>query len=192
MEELSGSPSEARRFSWDLALVVIIVMLVVIAVRLFVVQPFFVRGASMEPSFHNGDYLLVDELSPRFSSVDRGDVVIFRFVSSGASSGEFYIKRVIGLPGETVRVEDGVVTVINGEHPEGFALEEPYVAGETVGSAHVRLGAGEYFVLGDNRDASYDSRSWGALSKEAVIGKVLLRAWPLEQMSLFEGPQYSI
>lgn len=140
-------------------------------------QPFFVRGASMEPTYENGDYLIVDQISYRFNAPERGEVIIFRFPQNPS---QFFIKRIIGLPGETVSINDGTVTIKNVENPDGFILDEPYLNNSTNGSLEVKLQEDEYFMMGDNRGASYDSRSWGPLSDNFIVGKVFLRAWPFD------------
>jgi signal peptidase I len=176
-------------FLGDIAKVIILSLIIIIPIRYFVVQPFFVRGASMEPTYDNGDYLLVDEVSYRFSEVGRGDVIIFRFPPDPS---QFYIKRVVGLPGETVTVREGAVVVVNDANPEGFMLQEAYLEEKTSGDTTLALADGEYFVLGDNRDASFDSRSWGALPRRDIVGRVFLRAWPFDRLDLVDEPQYAI
>jgi signal peptidase I len=138
----------------------------------------------MEPNFDNWDYLITDRLSYRFSEPERGDVVVFHLPQEHSRT---LIKRVIGLPGETVSVTNSEVHIVNAEHPEGFALEEPYLATENLGGPNgieIRLDAGEYFVLGDNRRVSSDSRSWGMLPRENIVGRVLLRLFPLSRLGL--------
>jgi signal peptidase I len=169
--------------------IVIISLLIVIPIRYFVVQPFFVKGQSMEPSFDDGQYLIIDEISYRFDSPERGEVVIFRYPNDPS---QYYIKRIIGLPKETIEIIGGGVIVYNVENPSGFVLKESYLLeGEkTSGTMKVELGAGEYFVLGDNRAASSDSRRWGPLSENFIIGKVWVRAWPFEVVKVFAAPSY--
>lgn len=180
----------AVEFVVDVAKIVLISLALIIPVRYFIVQPFFVRGASMVPTYHQGDYLLVDEISYRFGNPKRGDVIIFRFPGNPS---QFYIKRIIGLPGETVRISDGAMTIVNSEHPNGFVLKEGYLD-ETImtsGNLETPLRNKEYFVLGDNRDESHDSRRWGVLGEHFIIGRVFLRAWPFNQFGLISTPSYS-
>lgn len=160
----------------------------VVAIRYFLVQPFLVSGGSMEQTFHNGDYVLIDQLTYRFRSPERGEVIVFK-----NPEGTYFIKRVIGLPGEEVKVADGSVHVTNKEHPEGMTLAESYLqAGlPTAGAADVTLGDNEYFVMGDNRPYSYDSRSWGAVDGKEIVGIVRLRLWPVTSAKAFFAPQYS-
>lgn len=159
----------------------------VIIIRYFLVQPFLVSGGSMDPTFANGDYLLIDQLTYRFREPERGEVVVFK-----NEQGTYFIKRVIGLPGETVKVHDGTVSVARkGSAPE--VLGEAYLpAGlPTAGESDVSLGDGEYFVMGDNRPYSYDSRSWGAIGQEEIVGIVRLRLWPVGHARAFFAPSYA-
>lgn len=168
--------------------VAVIAVGAVIAVRHFIVQPFLVSGDSMVPSFKNGDYLLIDELTLRFRAADRGEVMVFRH-----DEFTYYIKRVIGLPGERVRIENGKVTIYNEEHPGGFVLTEPYLATNirTDGVVDVKLDDQEYYMLGDNRTFSFDSRKWGPLEKDQIIGLVRVRLWPVAEASVFEKPSFN-
>lgn len=131
----------------------------------------------MEPNFEDGDYLLVDELSYRFSVPERGDVVIFRYPQDPS---QFFIKRIIGLPDETIEIKDNMVTVYIKNKPKGFVLDESYLAFEqkTFGNSVIKLESNEYFVLGDNRLQSSDSRRWGPVNKSFITGKAFLRPWP--------------
>lgn len=175
-------------FLSDIAKIVVISLVIIIPIRYFIVQPFFVRGASMEPAYHQGDYLLVDELSYRFTEPKRGEVIIFRFPGN---TSQFYIKRIIGLPGDTVVVKGGDITIQNSGNPEGFSLDEKYIEDiATPGDLTMTLDPNEYFVLGDNRDASHDSRRWGPLNEHFIVGKVLVRAWPFDRFELMHVPAY--
>lgn len=165
---------------------VAIAVVAVFFVRTFVAQPFLVSGASMEPTFSNGDYLLVDELVYRLREPARGEVVVFRYPGDDRS---FYIKRVIGLPGERILIRNGMVIVT--KDGTEVALPEPYTAqGLTAGDTDVTLGAHEYYVLGDNRGFSFDSRSWGPLADDHVVGMVRMRLWPLSSALAFSAPSY--
>lgn len=174
-------------FFWETIQIIVITLLIVVPIRYFVFQPFFVRGHSMEPNFHDGDYLIVDEISYRFSEPRRGDVIVFKFPENPSQK---YIKRIIGLPGETVEIENGKVFVE--KERNRFLLEEEYIVsvGDTPGAIRVSLAADEYFVLGDNRYASSDSRRWGPLPGEKIVGRVLLRAWPPSAFAYIESPHY--
>lgn len=137
----------------------------------------------MEPTFQNGDYLIIDEISYIVGEPKRGDVVVFRYPYNPK---QYYIKRIVGLPGETVDIHDKGVTIRNKENPEGFSLQEEYLPeADTFGNTSTTLNSEEYFVLGDNREASSDSRRWGPLKKEFLIGKVWIRAFPFEKATLF-------
>ena len=185
---MSGTLRTFGAFAWETAKIVIISLLIILPIRYFVAQPFIVRGDSMYPNFQNGEYLIVNELTYRFNEVERGDVVVFRFPNDPK---QFFIKRIIGLPGETVRIEGGKVVIVSRTYPGGVVLGEPYIVEATPGNVEIRLDASEYFVLGDNRDASSDSRRWGPLPDHLVIGKAWLRAWPLDRAGAFtEQPAY--
>lgn len=160
----------------------LLAVLIVVPIRVFIAQPFVVEGLSMFPTFENGDYLVIDELSYRFEAPERGDVIVFRH-----SQGVFYIKRIIGLPGETVAIARGQVTVTK---PDGttLALDESYVINEDATyTLQATLGADQYFVMGDNRPKSSDSRVWGALEREDIIGKAFVRLFPIAQASVHPG-----
>lgn len=176
-------------FLGDMAKVIILSLIIILPIRYFIAQPFFVRGASMEPAYDNGDYLLVDEVSYRFSEPERGEVIIFRFPGD---QSQFYIKRIIGLPNEQVAVSNGIITIINSEYPAGFALQEDYLTEDTAGEVSIKLGEDEFFVLGDNRNASYDSRAWGILPRSNIVGRAFLRAWPIRSAGILKDPQYTL
>ena len=164
----------------------IIAALIVIPVRLFVAQPFIVSGASMEPTFKTGQYLIVDQLSYSFEPPLRGDVIIFRYPRDPS---KFFIKRVIGLPGETVQLRGKDVVIENKEHPSGFILDESYLEEENKVSANttIELKDTEYFVMGDNRRESSDSRIWGPLSEEYLVGRAFLRLFPITGNIILPG-----
>jgi signal peptidase I len=168
--------------------VLIIAVAAVVIVRHYLIQPFLVSGDSMVPSFQNGNYLLIDELTFRLREPERGEVVVFKFPKNETT---YFIKRIIGLPGERIKVEDGKVTVFNAEHKDGLVLEEKYISeAMTSGNRDVQLGPEEYYVLGDNRPASYDSRSWGAVPQKDLVGLVRLRLWPVAEASVFQAPNF--
>jgi len=173
----------------EVAEIAIIALGAVFVVRQFLVQPFLVSGASMSPNFSSGDYLMVDELTYRIRPPERGEVVVFRYPNDPST---FFIKRVIGLPGERVTVSDGKVVIYNTEEKSGLELKERYLPADlsTQGSADVTLGPGEYFVMGDNRPYSFDSRSWGLLPATDIVGLARIRLWPINGIQLFGSPQY--
>lgn len=163
----------------------IIATLIVLPIRLYIAQPFIVSGASMSPTFEGGDYLIVDEISYRLEKPERGDVIVFRFPENPST---FFIKRIIGLPNEELEIRNGKVLI---SRPDGTALavDESYLDGAFADASFgpVLLGYDEYFVMGDNRGASADSRIWGALPKKYIIGKALVRLFPLSKIDLFPG-----
>lgn len=168
----------------DLFILALLIVVVVIPIRVFVISPFVVDGESMHPTFENLDYLIVDELVYDFSAPARGDVIVFRYPGDPSV---FYIKRIIGLPGETVSINHGIVTITTTAGKK-LTLAEPYVVNEDVTyTKSVTLGAGEYFVMGDNRPNSSDSRVWGPLPRYDIIGRVDLRLLPLSRMGFFPG-----
>ncbi len=176
--------AKAMEFVGELLHVVVISLAIIIPVRYFLIQPFYVKGASMEPNFYDHEYLIIDEISYRFNEPKRGDIVVFRYPNDPR---QYFIKRVIGLPGERVKVSGGQVTVYNDEHPEGTVLDENAYLGTiyTHGDKEERLDTGEYFLLGDNRAASLDSRIFGAVPRSFIVGKVWFRGWPPEKVKLF-------
>lgn len=174
---------------WEIVEVAVIAIVSVLIIRNFLVQPFLVNGASMEPNFHNNDYLIVDEISYRFKEPQRGEVVVFKYPGD---ERYYYIKRIIGLPGEEVEIKDGKVFIFNNEFSEGFVLDESYLPKNliTSGNKKVKVEDGKYFVMGDNRNFSFDSRSWGLLDRKEIVGITRLRLWPLNEVMAFDKPAY--
>lgn len=166
----------------------IIALIIVIPIRMFIAQPFIVSGASMDDTFHSGEYLIIDQVSYYFEKPHRGDVVVFRYPRDPS---KFFIKRIIGVPGDTVIIEGDQVTIKNETHPEGFILNEPYV--KTMAESNNRteiLGEREYFVMGDNRDQSSDSRAWGVLQEDRIVGRAFLRLFPPSEIGLLPGEYF--
>lgn len=170
-------------YLWEISKIVIIALLIVVPIRYFLFQPFLVHGSSMEPNFHNGDYLIIDEVSYRFREPKRNEVVVFHYPEDPKYE---YIKRIVGLPGETVKVDEGKVTVYSEDKKE--VLKEEYLptSADTPGNTEVTLESNEYFVLGDNRSASSDSRRWGPLKEKYIVGKVWFHLKPLSVLSKFK------
>ncbi|MBL7045080.1 MAG: signal peptidase I [Parcubacteria group bacterium] len=162
----------------------LIAILIVAPIRLFIAQPFIVSGASMHPSFDSSQYLIVDQLSYQIGTPERGEVIIFKYPRDPSV---FFIKRVIGLPNETVIMDSGKLTIKNDLFPGGFNLDEPYINEETRDTFTTKLKDDEYFVLGDNRNHSSDSRIWGPLDEKFVIGKAFVRLFPINQFSVYPG-----
>jgi len=182
---LEENESPTSMLWWFIGTIIIVKL-----IQAFLIQPFIVDGGSMLPTFHHKEFLIVDKFSYLVSDPSRGDVMIFKLYEGGAKeySGKYLIKRVIGLPGERVVVRNGVTTIYNKEHPEGFVLDEPYVTHKDLSkNADYTLLDAEYFMMGDNRAQSYDSRSWGPLNREEVRGQVLLRILPLALFSYEPG-----
>lgn len=175
---------KSEHSGWELFRFVVIVVAIVVPIRLFIAQPFIVSGSSMVPTFEDKNYLIVDEISYRLNDPERGDVVIFRYPNDPK---KFFIKRIIGLPNETVDIKGNEITVTSVEHTDGFVLNEPYVKNQASGTTHFELKDAEYFVMGDNRGASSDSRYWGALPRENIVGRAWLRLWPLDHIDAFPG-----
>lgn len=173
-----------ENFFIELLKFILVVLVVIVPIRLFVAQPFIISGASMDPTFRNAQYLIIDELSYHFDDPARGDVIIFRYPKDPS---QFFIKRIIGLPGETVSIRDGLVYVAHGDN-EPVELNEPYVVNEGNGpDRSVALGSDEYFVMGDNRPESSDSRVWGVLPRENIIGRAFVRLLPLNTIRFLPG-----
>jgi len=178
-------------FVWEIVKITAITLAIIVPVRYFLIQPFFVKGASMEPNFEDGQYLVIDEISYRFRNPERGEVIIFRYPPEPS---QFYIKRIIGLPGETIEISDNRVKIYNSEHSLGFVLDETDYLSPAIaisGDLKQKLGPDEFFVMGDNRQASFDSRRWGPLPRKNIIGRAWLRAWPFQSARFFEAPTYS-
>lgn len=190
----------AGRFVWEIVKVALLAFVVIIPIRVFFFQPFFVQGPSMEPTFKDGEYLIIREFGYKQTSVgpkaapwftvypqkelERFDVAVFH----PPYGEEFYIKRVIGLPGETVLLRQGRVTIKNQEFPQGKVIDETgYLPIDlaTAGNVSVTLKPNEYFVMGDNRPVSQDSRAFGPVSKDHLTGRVIFRAWPIDRIGFF-------
>jgi signal peptidase I len=181
-------------FVWDLVKILVIALVIIIPFRTFIAEPFVVSGSSMLPDFHNNDYLIVNRLTYTLGNPQRGDVVVLRFPKDPT---QFFIKRVIGLPGEKVcfapncQGQDGHVYIFNSQNPQGLKLVEPYLSEVTYGQSQATaLGSNEYYVLGDNRTASSDSRVWGILPRDEIVGKVWLKVFPFSDFGVFHTPSY--
>jgi len=174
----SPSPAAARTLFWlrDLAVSVVIAIIVI----LFLYQPVKVEGTSMTPSLINDERIFINKFTYRFGFADigRGDTVVFWAPEDPARS---YIKRVIGVPGDVVEIDRGAV-ILNGQR-----IEEPYVPDDNRDRVSMQartVEPGHYFVLGDHRNSSNDSRSWGTVSREAIYGKAVFVYWPLTRIGL--------
>lgn len=200
-QEKSGTYQGVGGFILEIIKIIVLAFVIIVPIRMFLFQPFFVQGASMEPNFADGEYLIINELGFKetnvgfnslqifkvgaFRDLKRQRAIVFRYP---IDPGKYFIKRIIGLPNETVQIEDGQVKIFNEEKPEGFVLDEKeYLSSEqeTVGDLTLKLGEDEYFVLGDNRMFSSDSRAWGPVPQRDIIGEVALRAWPLNRIDVY-------
>ena len=163
----------------------IIAIAIVVPIRVFIAQPFIVSGSSMVPTFEDGQYLIIDEISYRLDEPKRDDVVVFRYPNDPE---KFFIKRIIGLPNETVHIENETIKIFNEEHKDGLVLDQGYLKNNTENDKfHKTLDKDEYFMLGDNRSASSDSRVWGAVQKDLLIGRVFLRLLPIDKIGIWPG-----
>jgi len=177
-------------FIFEIIQVVAISLAIIIPIRYFLIQPFYVNGASMEPNFYDHEYLIIDEISYRFGDPERGDIIVFRYPTDPK---QYFIKRIVGLPGETVEIIEGKVMIYNTEYPDGIQIDESYLGnGYTVGQKKVKLRSDEYYVMGDNRSSSLDSRSFGPVNRDYIVGRVWLRGWPITKVKVFEAPEYNI
>ena len=176
-------------FIYDVFKTVSTVLGVAFLIRFFLIQPFYVSGPSMEPNFHNNEYIIVDQVTYRFRAPHRGDVIVFKWPQNIAVS---FIKRVIALPGETIEVREGRVFIYNEKNPSGVLLDEPYLRSVTTpNDVKKTLGRNEYFVMGDNRHNSSDSRSWGAVGRHLVVGKVWVVIYPFADFRSIGAPSYA-
>lgn len=178
-------------FLFELVKIVVISLVIIIPIRYFLIQPFYVKGSSMEPTFYDHEYLIVDEISYRFKNPVRGDIIVFRYPKDPQ---EYFIKRLIGLPGETIQIKDGKVIIYNDKNIQGMVLDESYLPDglNTYSNTDdkITLGKDEYYMLGDNRNASKDSRSFGPVNETFITGRVLFRGWPFRRATLFHAPVY--
>jgi signal peptidase I len=180
-EEKSGTTLQVV---WETIRYAIIAAIIIIPIRIFIAQPFVVSGNSMFPTLHNGEYLIVDEATKYIGEYHRGDVVIIRYPNDPS---KYFIKRVIGLPGETVTVESGIVSITSPSQKTPLVLNEPYVKNTKDDSSVRTLSNEEYFVMGDNRAQSSDSRVWGPVPTKLMDGKAFLRLFPFSKIALHPG-----
>ncbi|MEK7598222.1 MAG: signal peptidase I [Patescibacteria group bacterium] len=191
-------------FLLEIIKVVILAFVIIVPIRVFLFQPFFVQGASMEPNFENSNYLIVNELGYKktsfsldgkniftiapYKKLQRGEVVVFKYPKNPS---QFFIKRIIGLPGEKVEIKKGQILVYNQDNPEGKILDESAYLSKNVKTSTalddfvITLRDNEYFVMGDNRMYSSDSRVWGPVPDADIMGKVIIRAWPLNAIAVY-------
>ncbi len=169
---------------WETLRYAVVAAAIIIPIRIFIAQPFIVSGNSMFPTFKNGEYLIVDELSKFIGEYHRDDVVILRYPNDPS---KYFIKRVIGLPGETVTIEGEKVTITGPTHPAPLVLDEPFVKNPKQDHMTRTLDNDEYFVMGDNRAQSSDSRIWGPVATRLMDGKAFLRLLPITRVEYHPG-----
>lgn len=183
LEKPENKPSLIK----EIIIFLIIAVCVVLPFRVFIAEPYIVSGESMFPTFDTGHYLIVDKISYKFKNPQRFDVVVMIYPEDVSKD---FLKRIIGLPNETVVIKDGKVTIKNDSNQEGFILEENYIQMPKMENLSKQLGKDEYFVMGDNREGSFDSRYWGSLPRKDIIGKPLVRILPFQKFSFFPGNIY--
>jgi signal peptidase I len=196
----SSAPRRGLGCALEIVETLVLTLVIYLLIHNFIAQPFEVEQPSMVPTVLDGDYVLIDKVSPRFNDYQRGDIVVF---NPPQGEGDVpFIKRVIGLPGDTIQLENGRVYVTP---PGGSAvpLLEPYVNtgtdGKTEptlprdaeGTAKWTIPAGSYFVLGDNRSVSEDSRFFGPVSRSLIIGRAWLRYFPISRIGFLSHPTYA-
>ncbi len=170
----------------DILVFALLAIIIVIPIRTFIAQPFLVSGVSMDPTFKTHDYLIINEISYYFREPKREEVVVMKYP---LDTSTFFIKRIIGLPLETITVKNGEITVINKDNPKGFKIDSKYVIDKhkSFESFSVTLGPTEYFVMGDNRKESSDSRFWGPLPRKDIIGTPIIRLFPFNKIEIKPG-----
>ena len=185
-EEVIAQPQEESNFLAivrELVETILLAAIIWLAVN-FATARYVVEGSSMEPNLHTGQFLIVNRLSYEFGEPERGDVIVFDYPNNPSDD---YVKRIIGLPGDSIRIEDGVIYV------NDVVLDEPFPTREIPGfyeGQWPRVPDGQYFVLGDNRRASSDSRDWGMLEEDLIIGKAWLSYWPVEEWGVVPHHDY--
>ena len=186
-DEISGiseKPQSIKQSFWELVRFAVIALVIVIPIRVFIAEPFVVSGSSMIPTFENANYLIVDKISYKLNDPKRDDVVIFKYPNDQT---KFFIKRIIGLPNETIDIKVKKVPISSEKYKDGFALDEPYVKNISDNTIHLELKNDEYFVMGDNRSGSSDSRYWGAVKRDLLVGRAFLRLLPINKISVLPG-----
>lgn len=197
-DQSEGGMTTFLLFVWDFLKVVVIALAIIVPIRYFIFQPYIISGSSMEPNYSNGQYLIIDRLTYHFRQPQRGEVVVLKYPKDPKQD---FIKRIIGLPGDKIEIDNGRVKIYNEGNPQGVTLPEDYLPNQGLSFPHnttivggkktVTLKSGEYFAMGDNRLASSDSRDWGILPESNLVGKAFIRVLPLTQFEVFKRPAYS-
>jgi signal peptidase I len=175
-------------FFLEVIKVVVLSAITIFIVRTYLFKPFVVEGQSMEPAYYSKEYLLIDELSYRFREPARGETIVLR---APVIKKEYYLKRIVGLPGERVKIEENKVIIFNDQFPQGTVVEEDYLVQKTMDKVNVILGPDEYFVMGDNRGESYDSRKFGPIQRSSIVGRTWFRGYPFNRVSFFHPATYT-
>lgn len=191
----STKQGSSKSFFLDILETVAIAALIFFVIHTFIAQPHLVRGESMKPTYHDGEYILTNKMYQWAGEPSRGDVVVFH---SPEDPGTQFIKRIIGLPGEKIKIENNQVIIFNEQHSEGFVLDEEYLGNQsTMGDSYLHDGEtitipdNNYFVMGDNRNYSYDSRSWGFVDESKIIGRAFFVYWPLPEFGFVTHAEYN-
>lgn len=179
-DELKG---QVKEFIWETLKVIVISLAIIIPIRCFVIQPFYVKGASMEPNFYDHEYLVINEIGYRLDEPERGDVIVFKYPYDRS---QYFIKRVIGLPGETIEIKDGDIMINNNILNEDLYLPNTH----TNGTEKLELGPTEYYIMGDNRSSSLDSRMFGPIDRSDIVGKTWIRGFPFNRIKVFNDSAY--
>jgi len=188
---IAGTLMGIGLFLLELIKISLLAGVTIFLIRYYLFKPFYVKGQSMEPNFFEKEYLIIDEISYRLRAPERGEVIVFRYPENPK---EYFLKRVIGLPGERVKISNNQVIIYNDQYPEGKKLEEDYIPPyvETLGDKITTLGSEQYFVLGDNRSNSLDSRRIGPIDKGYIVGRAWFRGWPVNRMQTFSAPELGL
>lgn len=186
-----AAPAKQPSFIKETLRFALFALLVVVPIRVYIAQPFIVSGASMQPTFEDSEYLIVDQVSMHLRDLTRGEVIVFKYP---ADPSRYYIKRIIGLPNETVSIDGSLISIRPADGSAEFALEEPYLPTSRTrpDKLSMALGDDEYFVMGDNRLVSSDSRVWGPLKRELIVGEPFVRLYPLSRADLFPGAAFEV
>lgn len=178
-------------FFFDFLETIVVALSIFVVIYLFILQPHEIKGSSMEPNFHNNEYILTDKISYRFKDPERGNIIVFKAPKNPDID---YIKRIIGLPGDRVKVEKGDVYINDKKLPEPYLHDKSllFPGSYMQEGINVTVAPGEYFVMGDNRPHSSDSREFGPIPKKSIIGKAFLRYWPIKEIGIISGVNYLI